>query len=1556
MSVLQEATQLNYYTLRASICEHLLDPIYDVPEEVDGNAQSEEMTMATIRACSDFINKEHPTQYIKKLVSPKNNDCKSNSSKKKKDLSTSSNSSIIPAHVSSPDYPLLLHMDIWLLLDDIWRVVELVRSINASPALDGMVKETAWLHVWQYLLRQGKIFLDGNVHSPGYFQKRELLYNGVVSGMAYYGRASMIDFYHALAEKVWNHPDSTQQEKQYVLVACQQTVLRLLFKCCGLGPETVGHFLKTCNKWPVHLGANGMTDLEQWAAEFLRPNHKIPESLLNQDNVIDLQRLTEGEKEAKADDMLLLEDGKAETMVSPMVLQDVEAVDDGDDDEEPVINIGGDDEEEVEVLQQDEAQNALDIYGVEEADDDAIEVIDDSDETNEIDGDEEDIAVEGVHEGEYDNAQLEDDVVDEDEDEDDDDSDDDDDDDDEEEGIVNDYTLETHDSEQDDLEEDDEEVEVVDGSGEEDVDIEEDDARDDFSGDVSENDDDIQIVEGEEEVADEYPTTYEPATAQQEEIFDEQPVGQDNEETHVNATEAIAALQGHMGAGQEEASNVEISSPKREEATIELLDSSPEKDMPSNATGEQNTAAQSSREQPRPLENDYPQSTEAEGKASKDDDDVDSDATDDEQERVQEVEKAETEVAAVGGEFGDTTEEEDDIGEESSKANLAAQADRRADVLRSKGGYASQLEEGYEPEDTHGYTEEELSEAIHTEDEVEERRPAQPPQNSRVVDVDYSHQNDVGQNSVEPASHNNAHSSDDMDAADEHTEPEEDLGAESSELEETTEGPPRVQEYVSYSPSSEYDRDPTTLLEFAQSAQRRHESIRSRVPNPTKSPVPQHHTDLETGDIAEEQSSRETRRASEPSVDKSVAFVDLEKPTEHDAAEGSKDRELEENVELIPTRDDKIESAENTPNKPGTSQEVAAIGVTETVELLSTEEEDNVDHQEESPEQAEAIDPLLSAEEGKPEAGNKVESEKHELSTKKSTDISADELDGAQQHVEVAMEDANNDEQKDNSSKEPLESNLFLNVASGEVEKDGGTIMAIDNSEAPDNSMEVEGISASLNPVDAMHMGESDEAMDTDEPKDIDDAEMEADDAMDTGDVSASDVVMETKDAELKGRPDEAMEDTEEILVDASAEPAKVHEEDSPEAPMLPTADIALPTIPEDAAEPVSEGPTTVRKSKRTAKRANVDEDDASVTSTGSRRRSARTKSKTQKTQGDDAPVSSTDSRPRRSTRASKTTDTADEEKEIRTAKRARGRAKQDAYDGDASLVSTAIRASPQSEEEEKPKSTKRGRKTAKTEKDANEDDAAEVSTASRASRRATHTSSRLAETDGQVEKPKATKRGGRKAKTEDEEKDNGASEVPMTSQGSRQTRSGSRKVAVGNAKEKPKATGSGLEKDDGAPVVRRSTRSGRKAEADKEEEKPKARKRGPRKAQIEVEENGDDESVVSTASRASRRSTRSGHKAVADDEGEKTKAPKRGSRMAKAEDGGKDDDESVASTANRTGRPTRATRKAKTENKEVEALPQKKRGRAAGKPPLPSSPTRTSTRTRKKKEFLDFE
>jgi hypothetical protein len=82
------------------------------------------------------------------------------------------------------------------------------------------------------------------------------------------------------------------------------------------------------------------------------------------------------------------------------------------------------------------------------------------------------------------------------------------------------------------------------------------------------------------------------------------------------------------------------------------------------------------------------------GKHSKDEDHADdSDTLDNEQERIQENEKVQPEVTAIGGEFCDTTEDENDEDVDrvnntiAGNTNRTAETIRKADVLRASSGY-----------------------------------------------------------------------------------------------------------------------------------------------------------------------------------------------------------------------------------------------------------------------------------------------------------------------------------------------------------------------------------------------------------------------------------------------------------------------------------------------------------------------------------------------------------------------------------------------------------------------------------------------------------------------------------------------------------------------------------------------------------------------------------------------------------------------------------------------------------------------------------------------------
>ena len=148
------------------------------------------------------------------------------------------------------------------------------------------------------------------------------------------------------------------------------------------------------------------------------------------------------------------------------------------------------------------------------------------------------------------------------------------------------------------------------------------------------------------------------------------------------------------------------------------------------------------------------------------------------------------------------------------EADLAANQsmDEVGSQAGTQAGYGSQT--GYEPEDTHGFTEEEVSEAIHTEDEDEERQ-----QSQRLKKlVDKSSNMDAPAPVAVPAkpvaSTDEPQTLSDMDYADEHTTGhEDDPGAESSELDEGG-GTNAPQTYA-----HEGSREGVSLMDFALRAQ-----------------------------------------------------------------------------------------------------------------------------------------------------------------------------------------------------------------------------------------------------------------------------------------------------------------------------------------------------------------------------------------------------------------------------------------------------------------------------------------------------------------------------------------------------------------------------------------------------------------------------------------------------------------------------------------------------------------------------------------------------------------
>ena len=777
LSTLYDATALHVYHLRASICQQIL-------AFVDYLDWPDEFRSETIDACAVCMNQEHPKRYLDGIQKTEHWQCLDK--RRRRRMEYTENPSI-SKQVMTLGFPLLIQIQIWLHQNRVELAADLARKMDSSSYLDDKIRYGVWAEIWTYLLSEGQLFLDGNVETLGYLKKKHFLYTYMAPNPPQNAKAAMMDFFQEVAQKVYNKDSASIAEKQYVLLACQQTTLRLLLKMRGLGTDTILKFVEG-TVWPVEIiGYKEAQDMNEWGAQFLHQTQKVPQTLIDQTTgLINLeQRFELLSKSNEEEDNLhtcfsiesssfLMEemiDDKVVARKSPMVDASVtENRDSGPDScEEGVVYEDNDknDASSVHSYVDDEVpKNINDFQDNVEAslqDYDADVVCED----NSQDQDNEEDSIRGItfHGVEE--------------------SDDSDGDEDYRKGERHDCTkdvrlndvqnyFEDQDMSGEETDEEDgkekcyleEDIEVVDSLNQnEEIEILDDDSDD--NGQSEDSDADVD-----DDSQDDFDDT-------------------DDQDGHKDEVHA----QSYVETETNEGGNL-YSKEKFEESY--------------NDDGKQETAC--NKETNERISNISLQNT--------------CNAKQGGMDEIQNSKKNKTDVAATGDSVGDTTEDDDE--HDNFKTNQNAKADRRSDALTSNVGYASQVEDGYEPEDTHGYTEEEISEAIPTEDEEDER----------MLKLD-SHQKDqressspVGayvqdnQSSMNETSTNHPNSmdppSDDMDMADEHTEQEDDVGAEFSEFEENQVGT-EVRSRSLVLQTLESTNDPTTLLEFAQSAQKSHD-------------------------------------------------------------------------------------------------------------------------------------------------------------------------------------------------------------------------------------------------------------------------------------------------------------------------------------------------------------------------------------------------------------------------------------------------------------------------------------------------------------------------------------------------------------------------------------------------------------------------------------------------------------------------------------------------------------------------------------------------------------
>jgi trimeric autotransporter adhesin len=767
----------------------------------------------------------------------------------------------LPARWRKTSYPLEIHLIVLLLNNQLSWAVEIVGRMERMDMsiIDDDSKFAVWKRIFEYLLQNGKLYLDQyhclDDSSSEYRANRSFLLFSVVPKLGICGKATLVEFHKTVLETVWANPQSTLEEKRYLLLATQKTLLKC-FSMIGMVDDGVTEYLRIT--WPVDhsnvagtmTGYNGNSslfppppplvattgalataeppkELVPWILRFQMVENPIPDSLLD-DGTMESPNLMR---------LLLPEALSSSPQLLPDAVAEIEA------EEPPPMEKADDKPTDSYPLLEDGETSEIEVQDSEEGDD-AIIVLDDDDDNAIVDGSElQPYVRDGENLDEMEDEEEEEDYDDEVEAEEEEEE--------EGQGLEDDY---------------DDEIQVL----EVDLDSSVDERQDDQDVDESQSEPDD---EGEE-------------ASSVEEVVEMLDSSSDGGVPGGSENSSEEESEGDYPSGREE-----------DEEDEDRIDEEDEGHIPGDSPGGRaRVAGYDSSDDQSSVNDSIERGSEDDGAPNRE-------------------KSGEAEVVAARRDYGDTTEEDDnDDGEGRGMANQTALANREADVRAgAKQGYSSQLEEGYEPEDSQAYTEEEVSEAIHTEDEEEERR-----QQSLLKDSKNNRENPL----PDPQIVRQADVQDnDMDADDDHTEEEIDLEAESSELEEAPGGPhPNPEQENIGSAVMPDDRpDPISLVEFAQSAARKHESPYRQSILPESLPVEGSTNDAPNeNDIVVEPSERQQEDEADADAEVDLSLpADENTPTLPTPSEGIDNEENEPGTELPNemTKQDEVEESDNEVNE-----------------------------------------------------------------------------------------------------------------------------------------------------------------------------------------------------------------------------------------------------------------------------------------------------------------------------------------------------------------------------------------------------------------------------------------------------------------------------------------------------------------------------------------------------------------------------------------------------------------------------------------------------------------
>ena len=179
------------------------------------------------------------------------------------------------ATLLSPEFVLETHLMVFIARDDLSAARRLASIMEECSWLSSKAKTDAWGRILSHLRQVGMLLLDGNHASPGYERKFHDLTVLVMSMGQPLGIDILCNFFHDFAAEVSKSDSATEQEKAYVTVAAQRTLLLLLRNRYSNDEKAIKEWSKVFPSLS-YFGSNAV----EWAEGFVQRKNPVPESLL----------------------------------------------------------------------------------------------------------------------------------------------------------------------------------------------------------------------------------------------------------------------------------------------------------------------------------------------------------------------------------------------------------------------------------------------------------------------------------------------------------------------------------------------------------------------------------------------------------------------------------------------------------------------------------------------------------------------------------------------------------------------------------------------------------------------------------------------------------------------------------------------------------------------------------------------------------------------------------------------------------------------------------------------------------------------------------------------------------------------------------------------------------------------------------------------------------------------------------------------------------------------------------------------------------------------------